>query len=94
MLCRHWWLVCAAIAALVQPCLAAETCIDMYKIAFEGKKKVPPADVGKLFKQYCIKNMKVSSAKSMEELCDPMGKKADEKMAWVPPETNVTPEIA
>lgn len=74
--------------------LGMETCADMYKIAFKkGGGKAKPDKVGGLFKEYCMKNMKMSSGKPMDELCAPMVKKVDEKMSWVPPGTDVTPEV-
>jgi len=72
---------------------ANATCIDMYKTAFKGKAPVKPADVGKLYLTYCKKNMRVGSVKSMDELCQPIVKKVEDKMVWVPPETEVTPEL-
>merc|ERR1712190_258415 len=57
------------------------------------KGSVKPKEVGPVYFQYCKKNMKVSSAKSMDELCQPMVKKIEEKMVWVPSDTDVTPEI-
>lgn len=74
--------------------LGMETCTDMYKIAFKkGGGTAKPAKVGGLFMEYCKKNMKMSSGKPMDELCAPMVKKVDEKMSWVPPDTQVTPEV-
>mmetsp|Transcript_73067 Transcript_73067/g.190639 ORF Transcript_73067/g.190639 Transcript_73067/m.190639 type:complete len:235 (-) Transcript_73067:47-751(-) len=74
--------------------LTAETCQDVYKTAFKGQSSVKPAAVGDLYFKYCKKNMRVSSAKSMDELCKPLVTKAENKMLWVPPDTEVTPEIA
>merc|ERR1712190_104136 len=39
------------------------------------------------------KNMRVGSVKSMDELCQPIVKKVEDKMVWVPPDFAVTPEI-
>eukprot|EP00927_Polykrikos_kofoidii_P072097 TRINITY_DN68251_c0_g1_i1.p1 TRINITY_DN68251_c0_g1~~TRINITY_DN68251_c0_g1_i1.p1 ORF type:complete len:236 (+),score=65.33 TRINITY_DN68251_c0_g1_i1:48-755(+) len=73
---------------------AIETCVDMYKTAFKKQKgQATPKEVPGLFLEYCKKNMKMSSAKSMDDLCAPMVKKVEEKMSWVPPDTTVTPEL-
>jgi len=72
---------------------AADTCIDMYKTAFKGHTKIAPGEVGQLYRTYCKKNMRVSSAKSMDELCLPLVKKVEDKMLWVPATTEMTPEI-
>jgi hypothetical protein len=82
-----------AVAAFLPKGQANPTCIDMYKTAFKGKAKVKPAEVGKLYLTYCKKNMRVGSVKSMDELCQPIVKKVEDKMVWVPPEENVTPEL-
>mmetsp|Transcript_11828 Transcript_11828/g.19417 ORF Transcript_11828/g.19417 Transcript_11828/m.19417 type:complete len:234 (-) Transcript_11828:96-797(-) len=71
----------------------AQTCIQMYKDAFKGKAKVKPAEVGKLYMNYCKKNMRVGSAKSMDELCQPIVKKVEDKMVWVPDDVEVVPEL-
>jgi len=55
---------------------------------------IAPKEVGNLYSRWCKKNMKVSSAKSMEELCAPLVKKIEEKMRWVPADEDVTPEMA
>lgn len=79
-------------AAAAKP--QAGGCIDMYTTAFKNQgPKIDPAEVGELYMTYCKKNMRVSSAKSMDELCGPIVKKVEEKMRWVPQETSVTPEI-
>mmetsp|Transcript_4278 Transcript_4278/g.6838 ORF Transcript_4278/g.6838 Transcript_4278/m.6838 type:complete len:237 (+) Transcript_4278:75-785(+) len=72
---------------------APSPCEEMYSAVLKGNKKAQPADVGELYMRYCKKNMRVSSAKSMDELCAPMVKKVEEKMRWVPPDTPVTPPL-
>lgn len=72
---------------------ASETCVDVYTAAFKGRKSVKPTDVGELYFTYCKKNMRVSSAKSMDELCKPLVRKVEDKMLWVPPDMDVTPDM-
>merc|ERR1712046_171147 len=48
---------------------------------------------GDLYFKYCKKNMKVGSAKSMDELCQPMVKTVEKKMVWVPGDHEMTPEL-
>jgi hypothetical protein len=72
---------------------ANEQCLEMYRTAFKGKAPVKPADVGSLYLTYCKKNMRVGSAKSMDELCQPIVKKVEDKMVWVPPDVEVTPDL-
>merc|ERR1719245_1650075 len=74
---------------------AATPCTDTYTDAFKPHKgTVLPKNVGALYKTWCKKNMKVSSAKSMDELCAPLVKKVESKMIYIPEETEVTPEMA
>lgn len=76
-------------------CGDATPCTDTYTDAFKSHKgKVAPKEVGDLYLKWCKKNMKVSSAKSMDELCAPLVKKVSDKMQWVPADVTVTPEIA
>mmetsp|Transcript_51784 Transcript_51784/g.150363 ORF Transcript_51784/g.150363 Transcript_51784/m.150363 type:complete len:239 (-) Transcript_51784:79-795(-) len=77
-------------------CAAADGCTDMYEVVLKRPAgvQITPAEVGGLYSKYCKKNMKVSSAKSMDELCAPLVRKIEEKMRWVPPDFDVTPEIA
>jgi len=90
-------LLLATIAGLLPSAgIAASACVDTYTQVFKVRKgaKVAPSEVGALYTTWCKKNMKVSSAKSMDELCAPLARKVEEKMMWVPPATDVTPEIA
>lgn len=71
-----------------------ESCQDMYKAAFKlsgGSAK--PDKVPGLYLEYCKKNMKSSSAKAMDVQCAPFVKKVAEKMQFVPPDTDVTPQL-
>lgn len=88
------WVVLACLTVYVVN--GGDSCNDMYKAILKRPKgaKVSPAEVGGLYFEYCKKNMKVSSAKSMDDLCAPLVKKIQEKMQWVPSEVAVTPEIA
>mmetsp|Transcript_2870 Transcript_2870/g.7977 ORF Transcript_2870/g.7977 Transcript_2870/m.7977 type:complete len:237 (-) Transcript_2870:156-866(-) len=76
--------------------VGADSCTDMYKVVLKRPQgvKVTPAEVASLYFEYCKKNMKVSSAKSMDELCAPLVRKIEEKMRWVPPDVDVTPALA
>jgi len=86
-------MACLAVAAFLPTGLANDTCLDMYKTAFKGKAPVKSSDVGGLYLKYCKKNMRSSSAKSMDDLCRPIVKKVEDKMAWVPADAEVTPEL-
>eukprot|EP00928_Gymnodinium_smaydae_P058564 TRINITY_DN41754_c0_g1_i1.p1 TRINITY_DN41754_c0_g1~~TRINITY_DN41754_c0_g1_i1.p1 ORF type:complete len:276 (+),score=59.27 TRINITY_DN41754_c0_g1_i1:51-830(+) len=70
-----------------------QACIDMYKEAFKGQAGIKPASVGDVYFKHCKKTMRLDSAKSNDELCKPLVKKVEEKMLFVPPDTDVTPEI-
>lgn len=71
-----------------------ETCQSIYEGLFEAfDGKVKPNAVGDLYKGYCKKNMKSSSAKSMDVLCQPLVEKVEEKMRWVPPDHDVTADL-
>jgi hypothetical protein len=67
----------------------------MYEEAFKkfAGEDPTPERVSKAALRYCKVNMKVASAKSMDELCAPIAKKIEDKMDWVPPDTVVTPEL-
>lgn len=74
----------------------ASACVTTYTTVLKASKapQVLPAEVPDLYKAWCKKNMKVSSAKSMDELCAPMVSKIKDKMLWVPADAEVTPEMA
>merc|ERR1719433_584132 len=88
------WLAALCLASAVWRA-GAQGCVDTYKAVLKkpGGGTILPAEVGPLYLKWCKKNMKVSSAKSMDELCAPLARKAEEKMKWVPPELAVTPEL-
>mmetsp|Transcript_14632 Transcript_14632/g.29699 ORF Transcript_14632/g.29699 Transcript_14632/m.29699 type:complete len:235 (-) Transcript_14632:305-1009(-) len=75
---------------------AADGCADVYKAVLKRPSGavIRPKEVGGLYSKWCKKNMKVSSAKSMDELCAPLVRKIEEKMRWVPADEDVTPEMA
>eukprot|EP00933_Yihiella_yeosuensis_P024480 TRINITY_DN18991_c0_g1_i1.p1 TRINITY_DN18991_c0_g1~~TRINITY_DN18991_c0_g1_i1.p1 ORF type:complete len:262 (-),score=79.11 TRINITY_DN18991_c0_g1_i1:218-1003(-) len=68
-------------------------CEKLYTGILEKAPSSKPGDIGKLYGEWCKKNMQVGSSKSLDELCAPMVKKVAEKMSWVPPETDVTPPL-
>mmetsp|Transcript_36404 Transcript_36404/g.79496 ORF Transcript_36404/g.79496 Transcript_36404/m.79496 type:complete len:190 (+) Transcript_36404:915-1484(+) len=75
-------------------CSQAQQCMEMYKTAFGKQGNASPKAVGDLVFAYCKTNLKLSSAKSMDELCRPMVRKAEDKMRHFPPNEVVTPELA
>jgi len=87
---------CVAVASFL-PTVQAQSkqCVEMYTTAFKDAKKktLQPSEVGKVYLQYCKKNMRVGSAKSMDELCQPIVKKVEDKMIWVPTDFEVSPEL-
>jgi len=84
-----------SIVALTASGASASACEETYATAFKATAGVAaPKDVGRLYNEWCKKNMRVSSAKSMDELCAPLVRKVEQKMVWVPPDAEVTPEIA
>jgi len=79
---------------LLQLGVAQDTCVDIYKKSFKKfGGTVKPDKVADLYMEYCKKNMRSSSMKSMDVVCAPLVKKVREKMMWVPPDTDVTPKL-